>query len=185
MFRYLITAFVITIAMIFVSPISVNEDEPNRLDQMESTVTFAEPVEREFTPPDIVLVPEVLPAPITSEMDILSQEEIELIALVTMAEAEAEPVEGQRLVIDTILNRVDSPYFPNTVYDVVYQPHQFTSMTNGRVDRCYIREDLVALVREELDNRYNSEVVFFRTTRYSDYGTPMFQVGDHYFSKYN
>lgn len=190
MFRYLITAFVITIAMIFVSPISVNEDEPIRFDQMESTVTFAEPVEREFTPPDIVLVPDVLPAPITSEekseeMDILSQEEIELIALVTMAEAEAEPVEGQRLVIDTILNRVDSPYFPNTVYDVVYQPHQFTSMTNGRVDRCYIREDLVALVREELDNRYNSEVVFFRTTRYSDYGTPMFQVGDHYFSKYN
>lgn len=190
MFRYLITAFVITIAMIFVSPISVKEDEPIRLDQMESTVAFAEPVEREFTPPDIVLVPEVLPAPITSEekseeMDILSQEEIELIALVTMAEAEAEPVEGQRLVIDTILNRVDSPYFPDTVHDVIYQPHQFTSMTNGRVDRCYVREDLVTLVREELDNRYNSEVVFFRTTRYSDYGTPLFQVGDHYFSKYN
>lgn len=188
MLRYLVATFVISFVMIFASPISVNEDEPIRLDQMESTVTFAEPIEMEFVPPDIVLVPEVLQAPITSEEEseeILSREEIELIALVTMAEAEAEPVEGQRLVIDTILNRVDSPYFPNTVYDVVYQPHQFTSMTNGRVDRCYIRDDLVDLVREELDDRYNSEVVFFRTTRYSDYGTPMFQVGDHYFSKYN
>lgn len=187
MFRYLVAAFAISFVMMFASPISVNEDEPICLDQMESTVTF---IEMEFVPPELVQYPEVLPAPITSEeeseeMDILSQEDIELIALVTMAEAEAEPVEGQRLVIDTILNRVDSPYFPNTVYDVVYQPHQFTSMTNGRVDRCYVRDDLVALVREELDNRYNSEVVFFRTTRYSDYGTPMFQVGDHYFSKYN
>lgn len=29
-----------------------------------------------------------------------------------MAEAEGEPEEGQRLVIDTILNRVDDPCFP-------------------------------------------------------------------------
>lgn len=39
----------------------------------------------------------------------LTQEEIDLIALCVMAEAEGEPEEGQRLVIDTILNRVDDP----------------------------------------------------------------------------
>lgn len=114
----------------------------------------------------------------------LTQEEVELIALVTMAEAEAEPVEGQRLVIDTILNRVDSEHFPDTVSEVIYQPNQFTSMWNGRLGRCYIREDLVQLVYEELESRYNSEVVFFRTGRYSDYGDPLFKVGHHYFSRY-
>ena len=57
------------------------------------------------------------------ESDIsLSTEEIELIALVTMAEAEGEPEEGKRLVIDTILNRVDFGEFPSTVTEVIYQP---------------------------------------------------------------
>lgn len=51
----------------------------------------------------------------------MTQEEIELIALVTMAEAEGECEYGQRLVIDTILNRVDDPHFPDTVHEVVYQ----------------------------------------------------------------
>ena len=47
----------------------------------------------------------------------LTQEEIDLIALCVMAEAEGEPEEGQRLVIDTILNRVDDPRFPDNVHD--------------------------------------------------------------------
>lgn len=68
----------------------------------------------------------------------ISQEEIELIALVTMAEAEGETELGQRLVIDTILNRVDDSHFPDNVTDVIFHPNQFTSMWNGRVDRCYV-----------------------------------------------
>lgn len=114
----------------------------------------------------------------------LSQEETELLALVTMAEAEGEPEEGKRLVIDVILNRVDSPYFPNTVTDVIYQKNQFTSMWNGRVERCEVRVDILNLVQEELENRTNKNVVFFRTERYSDFGIPVFKVGNHYFSKY-
>ena len=50
----------------------------------------------------------------------LTQEEIDLIALCVMAEAEGEPEEGQRLVIDTILNRVDDPRFPGNVHDHSY-----------------------------------------------------------------
>lgn len=114
----------------------------------------------------------------------LSNEEIELIALVTMAEAEGECEEGKRLVIDTILNRVDSENFPNTVYEVIYQPSQFSSMWNGRVDRCEVREDIRQLVREEGKERINYEVMFFTAGNYGKYGTPMFQVQNHYFSSY-
>ena len=39
--------------------------------------------------------------------ELLSEEDISLIALVTMAEAEGECEKGKRLVIDTILNRMD------------------------------------------------------------------------------
>ena len=131
------------------------------------------------TPPPVV---ETSPP---EEVFPLTQEEIELIALVTMAEAEGECEYGQRLVIDTILNRVDDPHFPDTVHEVVYQKNQFSSMWNGRVDRCYVKEELVDLVKGELRNRTNYDVAFFRTERYSDYGVPMFQVEHHYFSSYD
>lgn len=114
----------------------------------------------------------------------ISDEEIELLALLTVAEAEGESEEGKRLVIDTVLNRVDSGYFPDTIYDVIYQPYQFTSMTNGRTKRCVVTDEVRELVREEVLSRTNSDVVFFRAYSYSPYGVPMFQVGNHYFSKY-
>lgn len=114
----------------------------------------------------------------------LSDEEIDLIALVTMAEAEGEPEEGKRLVIDTILNRVDSElrYFPDTVTEVIYQPSQFSAMHNGRVDRCYVTEEIRQLVIEELKSRTNYDVMYFHANKYGKYGTPMFSVGNHYFS---
>ena len=122
--------------------------------------------------------------PINKEEITMSNEEIELIALVTMAEAEGEPEEGKRLVIDTILNRVDHKRFPNTVSDVIYQKDQFTSIWNGRLNSCYASDDICKLVKEEVKSRKDSNVIFFRTSRYSDYGSTMFQVGHHYFSSY-
>ena len=85
-------------------------------------------------------------------------------------------------MIDTVLNRVDSDEFPNTVKDVIYQKNQFTSMWNGRVDRCYVMEEICQLVEEELESRTNSEVVFFHAGKYGKYGTPLFSVENHYFS---
>lgn len=116
--------------------------------------------------------------------DMLTREEIELIALVVMAEAEGQPEEGKRLVIDTILNRLDSNRFPNTVEGIIYQKNQFSSMWNGRSDRCYVKEDICQLVVQELATRTNSDVVFFRADFYHDFGTPVMQVGDHYFSTF-
>ena len=114
----------------------------------------------------------------------LSKTDIDLIALVTMAEAEGESEYGKRLVIDTILNRVDSEHFPDTVYGVIYQANQFSSMWDGRASRCYVMDDIVKLVEEELQNRKNGEVMFFTAGAYGAYGTPMFQVGGHYFASY-
>ena len=120
----------------------------------------------------------------TADVRIISNEEFELLALVTMAEAEDESELGKRLVIDTVLNRVDSPHFPNTITDVIYQKHQFTSMWNGRYKKTYVDDYIRNLVLEELKNRTNSDVIFFRMDRYSDYGTPLFKEDGHYFSAY-
>lgn len=113
----------------------------------------------------------------------LSDEDVKLIALVTMAEAEGESELGKRLVIDTILNRKDSPDFPDTVREVIYQPAQFSSMWNGRVDRCYVLDDICQLVWEELEGRTDYEVMFFTAGEYGEFGEPMFQEGNHYFCR--
>lgn len=113
-----------------------------------------------------------------------STSDIELIALVTMAEAEGEPEQGKRLVIDTILNRVESGSYPNSVSGVVYQSGQFTCMWNGRVDCCYVSDYIVGLVQEEITNRQSYDTIYFMAGGYSSYGTPLFQVGNHYFSSF-
>lgn len=115
----------------------------------------------------------------------LTQEEIDLIALVTMGEAEGETELGKRLVIDTILNRMDDPHFPDAVHDVIYQPNQFSAMWCGRIDRCYVMPEIVELVKEELLERTNYDVIFFMAGGYSQYGEPMFQECCHYFSSYD
>lgn len=133
----------------------------------------------------VVAEPMVEPEPEEPPAPSVTQEEIELIALCVMAEAEGECEYGQRLVIDVILNRVDDPHFPDTIYDVIYQKNQFAGMYGDRITRCYVKDELVQLVREELENRTDYDVVFFRTGHYHSYGVPKFQVGAHYFSSYD
>jgi N-acetylmuramoyl-L-alanine amidase len=109
--------------------------------------------------------------------------EIELLSVLVMAEAEDEPDEGKRLVIDTVFNRVESDSFPDTIYEVIFQKNQFTSVWNGRLDRCSIDSHCCELIIEELRSRTNYDCIFFNADHYSAYGTPMFSVGNHYFSK--
>lgn len=113
-----------------------------------------------------------------------SAEDIDLMALVTMGEAEGESEYGKRLVISTILNRVDSEHFPDNVTDVIYQDGQFSCVWDGRLERCYVQEEIRQLVREEIKSRTNNEVIFFMADDYSAYGAPMFGEGGHYFSSY-
>lgn len=150
----------------------------------ESEVETIEPIIASVPEPiKVIEEPKVIEPVVVEEEEILTEEEIELIALITMAEAEGEPEEGQRLVIDTILNRVDSElsYFPDTVYDVIYQKNAFSSVWDGRADKCYVMEELCQLVREEMVNRTNSDVLYFTAGNYGKYGTPAFSVANHYF----
>lgn len=177
--RALIMELCILFSGVFIFKGSAAAPSPNETDTIWTTALTCVIDETETT---IVTTtePTTLPEP---EYPI-SNEEIELIALVTMAEAEGESELGKRLVIDTILNRVDSSRFPDTIEGVIYQPNQFEAMWNGRVDRCYVRDDICELVKEELESRTNEDVVFFQMYDYSPYGNPLFQEGCHYFSSY-
>lgn len=147
---------------------------------LETTVPETEP--ETTTEPPITEV-ETTNEVISQEFDIF-EEEIRLIALTTCGEAEGESEYGKRLVIDTILNRVDCPNFPNTVSGVIYQKGQFECMWTDRLSRSYVDDDICDLVREELRDRTDDQVIFFQQGCYSPYGSPLYKVGCHYFSKY-
>jgi len=70
-----------------------------------------------------------------------------LLARIAMAEAESEDTEGKALVICTVLNRVWSDGFPNTIKEVIYEDGQFTPITNGRWDKVEPDEDCYKALR--------------------------------------
>lgn len=61
----------------------------------------------------------------------LGTEESEMLLRVAMAEAEGESVEGKALVMLVVLNRVWSDKFPDTIEEVIFQPRQFSPVTEG------------------------------------------------------
>ena len=62
-----------------------------------------------------------------------SQNDIQLMANAVYGEARGEPYEGQVAVAAVILNRVDSPSFPNTVAGVIFEPGAFTAVADGQI----------------------------------------------------
>jgi N-acetylmuramoyl-L-alanine amidase len=112
---------------------------------------------------------------------IFPEEDVELIAKVVLGEAEGESELGKRLVASTILNRVDSDIWPDTVHDVCYQSGQFMCLHNGRCNRVKVTDAVRDLVREEMKSRSNYSVIYFSCGGYHN-GTPMFPEGAHFFS---
>lgn len=123
----------------------------------------------------------------------ISDEDLHNLALLVLGEAEGESAEGKRWVIDTVLNRVDSKKFPNDISDVIYQKKggylQFSGMSDSRQNKVSkkidtdLYDEVVRLIKEELLQRTNYEVLYFRNKHYHNFGTPVKQVGNHYFSK--
>lgn len=103
-------------------------------------------------------------------------EEMVMIGKIVQHECPHETELGQRLVIDTIMNRVESEAFPNTVRDVLAQPGQYCNPNK------YPPEDIYILIAQEAYNRTNPNVLWYRTKKYHSYGTPILVEGSHYFS---
>jgi len=56
------------------------------------------------------------------------------LAVAVYFEARGEPIDGQMLVTETIINRVDDERWPDTICEVVQQPHQFSFYGDGLPD---------------------------------------------------
>ena len=111
-----------------------------------------------------------------------TEEEVTMIAAIIQCEAGNQSDRGQRYVADSILNRVDSPWFPNTVLEVINQPGQYVTSKkaaklakSGNIEiRCYGNAIF------ELKARENREIIYFGRSHAN--GELLFKEGDHYFS---
>lgn len=72
----------------------------------------------------LALIFAVIASPILA--DCVHEEQVEVLALNMYHEARGEPMDGMQMVGEVTLNRVEASNYPDTICDVVYQPHQFS-----------------------------------------------------------
>ena len=110
--------------------------------------------------------------------------ELELLAAVVEAEAGNQDMTGKRLVVDVVLNRVDSPLFPDTITEVLEQPGQFSTMWNGAVEDAgwHMQEDdYTAVMMEVTGVRLDYDIYYFTAGEYNASCKPAYIHGDHFF----
>ena len=116
----------------------------------------------------------------------INYQDAQLLMMVAAAEAGSQGVEGMKKVMQVILNRVADDSFPNTIQEVVYQPSQFESVTNGSIYTAVITADChQALAEIEKNLESDNSIFAFETSangrtlqKYFDYS---FTSGDHDF----
>jgi N-acetylmuramoyl-L-alanine amidase len=116
----------------------------------------------------------------------MTEEEFIFISSVVEAESDrSESLEGRILIAETILNRVNSPSFPDTIPEVLQQSGQFTTVVNGRsiVERTELSDEAVIIAAREVEEGTAPEVLFFNCIGYN-YGTPYAYVDGNYFMIY-
>lgn len=127
-----------------------SEVEPETWETVQET-TVEEPQTQEVV--EEVTTQEVVEEVTTQEqvtmVDSYTDEDLYWLSKIIMAEGEGASYRYKVCVGLVIMNRVNSPQFPNTIYEVISSPDQYSSMTNGRIN-LEPNEDSVRAAREIL-----------------------------------
>lgn len=137
--------------------------------------------------------PALSPEPLKKEEDSLSRQDYQVLLKIVEAEAGICDEKGKILVANVILNRVSSDEFPDSVTDVVYQPSQFSPVSNGSINTCQVSSETVESVNRALKGEdYSQGALFFMNRAASRSGavrwfdgqlTYLFGYQDHEFFK--
>jgi hypothetical protein len=105
-----------------------------------------------------------------------------LLAALIHCEAGGEPYEGQVAVGAVVMNRVRSASFPNTIYEVIFSPGQFSPAMDGKLDRVLesgkINESCIKAAKEAISGVSNvGDMKYFRTVN----GRDGLVIGNHVF----
>ncbi|MCL1924100.1 MAG: cell wall hydrolase [Defluviitaleaceae bacterium] len=117
-------------------------------------------------------------------------QELDILYRIVWAEARGEDKKGLILVVNVIINRLNSPLFPNTIEEVVFQYRQFSPILDGSFNRATPDSRIKNAVHMALAGEDHSEgALFFRTIRGAENSwherslTKLFDHGNHRFYK--
>lgn len=147
---------------------SIAESAKVALAQECVTVTYPEQ-----TKSDVQLIPAY-----TLDKSI-TLEEFELMCRIVMNESGGEPFQTQVAVAETIVNRVNSDKFPNTVMEVLYQPYQYSHADNGEITDS-VREAVTSALEQHI---YDTDMMYFREDYYHEFAEDYFYINNMYFSR--
>ena len=111
----------------------------------------------------------------------IAYDEQELLARVVEAEAGNQGLLGKRLVVAVIYNRVESERFPNTIFEVLTAPHQFSTVWNGQVEKMEITPETLFAIEIERAHRSDNEIMYFNNGKCS--GKYAYTYKGHQFGK--
>jgi spore germination cell wall hydrolase CwlJ-like protein len=126
-----------------------------------------------------------------------SQEDIQWLYRLTEAEAGGEPYEGKVAVAATVLNRVDSPEWPDTIQDVIFHVvnvngksyYQYSPVLDKRIYSAKPSSETIKAVQEALKGKdpSRSALVFYNPAKTDNQwvrSRPVTaKIGSHIFSK--
>lgn len=142
--------------------VTIDRDE---LEDMRNVDSYIEECEGDFAGP------------------VFTAEDYDLLAALIWCEAGDQPFYGKRLVADVVLNRMysEDPYWPDTIAGVIFQPGQFTVVSNGAINHATPDSECYDAASLALDgDRCDTQIMFF-SMYYCANGTFAYQYGDHYF----
>lgn len=163
-------------------PTAVAVAAPKQTVEREPIVQVTEPVAEVEAPVIEVVEPE-------GYVDI-SEEDAYLLTKIAKAEAGNQGAEGQALVMNVILNRVEDQTFPGNIRDVIYQQfdgtYQFSPVGNGSFDSAVPNEDSYKALEMIVDGWDKSlGALYFesggKSAWHRNHLKFLFQYKDHYF----
>ena len=113
----------------------------------------------------------------------ISQEDFELLCRTTFCEAGNQDFETQKMVCLTILNRLKSNRFPDTIHGVVYGRNAYEVTTWADFESKEWTEQVESAVLSALEeNNHPEDMFYFRTEHFHTFGENYIKSDDLYFS---
>lgn len=101
----------------------------------------------------------------TKTVERFTEKEKYMLAKIAMAEAEGCRIKAKELVIRTVLSRIESDMFPNTVEEVIFQKNQFTPISDGRWNKVEPNEECWQALENVLSSSESKDILFFESCK--------------------
>lgn len=101
----------------------------------------------------------------TETTERFTEKEKYMLAKIAMAEAEGCRIKAKELVIRTVLSRIESDMFPNTVEEVIFQKNQFTPISDGRWNKVEPNEECWQALENVLSSSESKDILFFESCK--------------------